>query len=502
MNTTRVTIILLALAAVLVIAMPTIQRAGARLLRPPPPQATFAELQVIAERAHRPELWLAIAEVGWQRAAVTQTVLAADATGSGHVPASEALLQAWQHAVETSTVQSAPAVRVTLFRLHPMVNRIEAAGRGTDTAEEVPSECVDRLMRIARWTRQVDPDNAAVWLMGAWLHAAEGDIEAALDGLAGLPDARRLTTYRGEVALATAALAETIDSPPDVSLHVPEIGDRVWDALLWQTAQMLTEEARQLRREDDHEVAITLYEALLHMARLIRANAHDFSDGYVAEIILGQVSPARDYLIAQDREDLAQLHDAESAAITRLTQGAFEAGSRLRVPLLSRGAVAGALAGVTVVALVLIGVLLGMVLITMRLLEASAMPVPVTWQRWSGLLAVLFAPSAIYLAFAAPAWETQHMDQAAGAFMPLLGIVLWLAGAGIIARRHHETERTGWSRRWSGQLRSIYWPTLAAVVLLMVVGMHPTQRHVERVTAEYTEIAIMGELAYHGIDAD
>jgi hypothetical protein len=114
---------------------------------------------------------------------------------------------------------------------------------------------------------------------------------------------------------------------------------------------------------------------------------------------------------------------------------------------------------------------------------------------------VLIAPAIVFSFVVTVVLRQYDPDRVpeGGIVVPIAAAALWLAGSYLLAMRR-DAQRGGWWGRWIRLLRSAYWPTLAALVLLAVVFTIPIQRTTERFARENARVELQGEISYYGLD--
>ena len=506
MNSTRTTLILLAAAAILAVSVPTIRRAYNRLFVQPE-HYTFAEVERIARKADSTDAWFAVAEGGWKRITDRRRYTDSERRNGGYVPEYERLEEIWDDVVEDAPT-SAHVVQYALFQSHRLGNAVEKTDAAPTALETADARIVEPAWRAIDCAAQVDPENAAVDIMRAWRHLLSDEPAQALDALDQLNEAETLTIYRDDVARAAWALHSAADMPPDVPLDPPEMGRQVWQAMVWQTVEELARVSEAARASGDDESAVAAWDSVSQIVGLILDHARDFNDIQLAQAILEKIDFPRGYLGARGARVTIRLWDAELARSADLLQAIEDIPDDQFPPPIGPGGLIGALMAMTLSWLIPVGVVLGGVLLVRRVRGLGTPPRAASWSRWLTLLAVAVGPSFVFGAFVDFVVETRFVDSSMriGIAVPVIAVGLWLLIALVRAHRDAGEQAGaaadgGWWVAWLGHLRAVYWPTLATVVLLAVILMIPVQRGTERYTAAETQVALVGEIEYYGLDA-
>jgi len=228
MNSARLTIGLLVLAAVLAVAVPTI-REGLRYLvveatlnRPPPYVSAPTMIDAAEHHPDDAQIWLSLAAyldtLRWMVVRApsidgvsSQRTLWSDALlwRSRLAAPTEAQLQAaWERALELGSDRAATHLRFAQHLL-PDEAHLPQEPRGeapplTDEQRRMLGDAREHLHAALK----ADPGNGALSYLLAWALMAEGREDDALDALDALATADRWTDYGGELAGGVARLLE------------------------------------------------------------------------------------------------------------------------------------------------------------------------------------------------------------------------------------------------------------------------------------------------------
>jgi tetratricopeptide (TPR) repeat protein len=548
------TVILLAAALVVALAVPTLreafsERAG-QVLSPThgnyPSPSQLAE--IVSESPRDPQVQYAYALALWSNYQSSQY----DAGGPREPTASEDVAEALRHAISLMPDDPAPRLSLAIFEIDrseiervPLQELPEGETRPEPTEDQLAH--VHRARELLVEVRELDPDNAAADYLLAWTWLADGDAERAVAAASRGAAKDRWTTYKRRRVETLLTMLDRTPVPgefaPMAAIAINSQPGHSLGPRLRSMARGLRARADELRAQGRHEAAIDTYNLLLRAGHLMRTDARDILDGLFAAAISTitvtsddwappdeervlekdenltktDLRAARfaDYLREHGRGDLADFAEAEMAAAQRWKDRSSEAIANL-VPALVEGVSGGPAmnAGAifaTAGAILLLAIVIGLLSLIARYWREPRDRPRWTHLQWLGLLAILLLPGQFraWVAMKQIASQGAQAGNAATQIM-LLGVgasvFLWLIAVLVLTLRKRRAlspeQRLSRPRAFLRGLRAIVLPTLAALVLLCMPATYAIETNLERMGDRYRELALQGEVEYHGLQAE
>ncbi len=556
MNSARLTLTLLLLAAILAGVVPTIRRAVVQIV----PSATSRQyltvdqaIEVATGHRDNAELWLAAAEFARSRLGQSEGVrqyaspeaFAQQERLWGPAPSVRDVDDAYQEAIRRVPEAPAPRMRYALF----LADRVGDVSLGEEEAEQElapdQQQLLDAMREQAEQVRSLDPGNAAADYLLAWAALAQGSSDAALAEVAAALGKSGLSTYQSEAARALVELVEqgSIPAPTRGSAAIAMGAGSALSlgAPTRDLARRLVALGDEFRHVGNHRQAILCYEAIIHAGRLMRAGAYTMMDGMMggAVVMIAASSPdwtpgaegcaaTREenerrrrlrteglcgYLSEHGREELAAVYREEVAATERWREDTREVSQEMVANIMRQfwasAAPLGLMAWLMLAAMINVGVLIGLASLLSRWWREPPRGPEWTYGRWFALLMAIVLPAAVagvtpYLTLLG----SETADAGPNAWIApavalVLGFAVWAVAVWIAALRRRarlpEEQRLGRARSWLRGMRALIAPTLAALAVLAVLGIHPIQRNLEESDRQTKQMLIEGEVAYYGI---
>lgn len=537
MTATRLTILLLVIAAAIAVAVPTIRRGVRRMVGQAGAQAPLqiATFRAPVERApNDAQLRLGFAEVA-------AGALSGSAQNWGERPTPKEAERAYEQAVEAAPEDPAPRMRHALF----LLRHIDSVPPYDPEAETLTADRRERLRAVVQQMAEVReraPQNAAADYLAAWALIPLGREDEALERLRAARDRSDFTLYQPEAARAGIRMMDHSSLPEgmqSMALSAVETGLSIaWTQKLRDLVRHVTAMGDDARHADRHQRAILCYESVIHLGRLMRSNSHDIMDGLLARAVTRGVASSDwtpdaegcaatqeeadrrarrrtegllGYLRAQSRDGLADLYLAEIERATRFKQRAEPVPDlmmrRLVADISGGGTLLGALAVATFVMMLVAGVIAGLVWLATRGWRDPPSPLP--WRALHVLapLAALLLPSLVagLIVTRGAADEGGSPLYALAMAAPVVGLILWAIAVWWLSASLRgtlpEAERPGALTAWWHGGRALICPTIGAAAIIAVLGMYPVQRNMERLEERTNEQLIRGEVAVYGLDA-
>jgi hypothetical protein len=406
---------------------------------------------------------------------------------------------------------------------------------------------------------ELEPDNAAADYLRAYISLTNHDDDVALDLLRSALDKQTLNLHMEDVALAAHQVVGSLAPPFEAAVSACVAApSTLFNGEFRSLSRVLTGISVLAEQRGDHDQAIFLRRAVMHLARLLLAGPGDTIRGHTGWAI---------WQVAASRE----LSDAESAEVRAAIPRALEGQqSREQVSALSRGLRAArhakfaqylrdhgysrladevvaladlhpvwserarTISGITALALrlpaltfglrqtlhALAGTLAVLLLcipggLVLRLRRRPAHPI--TWPPIGWLLVVYGCMAAAYLvgllrpdgesvtvpaetvlgftAWTCPAW---------GSYFAVIGVPLLIGSAVAVVilhrRRHPEARDIGPVRHYLGTVVSILLPLTALLCLVALGFAIPSAAYAARCTPVYQATMEQGELAHYGLN--
>ena len=311
-------------------------------------------------------------------------------------------------------------------------------------------------------------------------------------------------------------------------------------------ARMLVSMGDRYRASGDHRRAIAGYESAAQLGHLMRVNAYSLMDGLVALAVTKIAAPSSlvpvadrtavgaipdgdarvkrqnelrtnalaSYLRGHGRADFASFYEQDSAAALAWQQAARTATSRQMGVFMDtyfgHGIATSFVVWVQCALFAVLALVVGLAALITRCWRHPVAGFQPTYRGWLVLLVLLALPGLLFgLLLDASGLSMQAWANKAQRAIPEacgLGLLMWLIGVGITARRRRAAlspeETPGKGRSFSAALRSLVAPTLAALVLLSVIGLWPLSGAENRTNAMYRAIADQGEVKYWGMSGE
>ncbi len=347
MNSTRVTIVLFTIAAVLAVAVPGIRESIDALLiestlgrpdRLPSP----AEVQrVCQQRPEDAQLWLGRAEylaglrtaqsrvdMGMEWGAWESYWARLERRLPAHIPSEGDVTVAYQAA---RAVDAGPAVltRAALWAMPPLfeVSLLHDASEPLPTLTlEQRRQIDDSRTLLSAWHAQ-EPDSGTPSVLIAWGHVAEDDMGAAMNALDRLSQADRWRTHARAAFEAQGELLRAAGSRTDsddlfASDAAPHLKAR-------HLGRFLASRAHEPRRAGDYRRAVRLYVATLRIGVLLAEspNGIDFlSAGTVLALAAAEDAPPSQPHASREQMDQRNLAGMQGLAAYLSQHGAGTVG--------------------------------------------------------------------------------------------------------------------------------------------------------------------------------
>ena len=554
-DSARLTIALLVLAAILAVAVPTIRNGtiGAVLSAVPHPYLSLAEARAAVERGDGDAaLRLGLAEFARSRLEQVDLMIrygSPETSGQvyglwGPAPSQDEVQQAYHAAIEAAPQDPAPHLRYAIF----LADRVGDLDSSDETAPTLTAEQQELLASIeaqVEAVRALAPDNAAADYLLAWVALVQGDTMRVLREASAALAKGGFSTYQTEVARDWLQLVKHAGLHPSrwsLALMAMQPGNPLKvGSLLRDLARRLQALGDDYRHAGDHGQAIRCYETIIHLGRLMRVHAFSVMDGLlgVAVTAIAAASPdwtpprgpepedeadralriatrtsaLADYLSANGRSDLAEQYRAEMAAGQRFRDAGREviagAVDRVTGQFWKGAAPYGLAVWVLFGTMVIVGALIGLASLLAAWWREPARGAERSYRQWLWCLALgLMGPA---LGAAVLPWTLGRSDgpDSGNAIGVLLvasaasGVAGWCAAAWVQTMRRRarppEEQRLGRARSWLRGMRALLAPTLAALVVLSVLGIYPVQRNVARMEQETRQMNLVGEVAYYGL---
>jgi tetratricopeptide (TPR) repeat protein len=551
MRPVALTVVLLALAIVLVAAVPSVREglkdvAASTVGGASPPSRQALEKIALAH-PNDATVWFGYAELTagldtWE----------AEAGWSCGPPAKTTAADAYAKAIEPDPRSAPIHFRAALYHLSRDGGRVKlepSAGQPPGvTLTETEAKEFGTAQALLEECRGLDPSNAACDYLVAWaLLTGRRQAEA----FAVLRDALgkdNWSLYEGEAGQAALRVLDDarVAGPMRATYAWTTVGcsDGPAHSRLRDLARSLAELSKQFMYAGQHDQAIFCQTAIIHLGRLMRMHAHTMIEGLmgiaVTQIAAGPFLSEADrqrartasagdaasreqvvklrtegltsYLRYHGRDRLADLYTQEVAAgetwrrdATRTTDrqmSAFVSGVA-GGGVLNAGAAAMALIGMALIALVA-----GIASLAARSWRERKGLLQWHYSEWVLLLIVLVAPAqlAASVGTALAARGDGKAWSAVGLLLivaTLAGVIAWLVAVIAVALRKHArlsvTERPGKGRALLAGLRAFVPSTIAALILLSVAFLPLVHRNSERETRRQETIMTQGEVQYWGI---
>jgi len=394
--------------------------------------------------------------------------------------------------------------------------------------------------------RAMAPDNAACDYLLASTYYAQHDDEIAFAAAQRGAAKTLWTTYQREAALAQWKLFDNLPNSGRPRVSFQSTPDATTGARVRSVARILQAKAEKFRMSGDHRRAIVNCECIIRLGRLVRVNAYSIIDGLVAVAVTniaapGSLVPASEWAAAQavpdsaarvkrigdlrtealasyfrrhGRADLAGFYEQESAAAAKWRQVAKTATSRQVGVLVDTcfgdGIAVSFAMWVQCALFAVLGLIVGLGAVVTRCWRRPVEGFGPTYGGWIALLVLSLLPGLLFaLVVEVKGLPLQYWANPAMRIMPLAGgtgLLLWMVGVGVVAGRRRAglsaEERPGRARSFSATIRALVAPTLAALVLLSVIGLSPMAGAEKRINTMYRTIAEQGEVQYWGIDTE
>jgi hypothetical protein len=293
--------------------------------------------------------------------------------------------------------------------------------------------------------------------------------------------------------------------------------------------------ADEERQRGDMAAAMLHYEAAIHLGHVIRVNAYSMDEPLIGRGVTGTAAgemlrPAETARVdatleGEERDRLRTQLRAAALAKWAAEHGRADLGAvcvedvRAYATLLTRiksvlprqaglydtvweggtlyglavNAAMGGMVGLAVI--VLLAWLVGRGLRTRN--EGTLMG----WLQAAALLVAVLLPGQVAVLCTAIWLERQAGVDVPDASMPpttllvwmgVAGAVLWVVGVVVVARRR--------KAKVLPMAAAMVGPTVAAVVLLAVLGLVPVERNFKKVNDQYKQMVMVGEMKYWGLD--
>ncbi len=553
MKSGRLTIILLAVTIVLALAVPTLRESftdrATQAFAPPggsPAPSQLAEIVAEAPQdaqlqyAYALALWAELQNPGQLAGQARETVTA------------DAVRDVFRDAISLAPDDPAPRLSLAIFEIgQAKVKRLPGEERADDEPFEAPTaqqlEAVRGARELLAEIRRLDPGNALPDYLLAWTWLAEGRTEVALDAASRGAAKDGWTTYQAEGATALLALIEQTPVPgefaPMAVISINANQTFPLGARLRSMARALRDAADDFHARGDHDEAIRSYEVILRAGHLMRENARNLIDGLLG-VALSEVTVSSDGWAPPDEAQLLEGNDALSKTDLRLPRFAaylrnhgrpdlaafaeaeIETGKRWKalcreltaqmMSELTQDIAGGPMMNAMAVWLTT-AIMLGLAaLVGLLSLIARYWREPRTHAGWSHLqwlvllaLALLPAQAGVWIAMrrfvsqGAEAGSTTMSIIIAGV---ALSVILWVIGVLVLTlrkrRRLPAEDRLSGPRSFLRGLRALVCPTLAALILLCMPATLAIERNFDQMGAKHRQLAIEGEVAYYGLQAD
>lgn len=548
MRTGWLTGILLAVAAVLLLAVPPLREAGIDLLKMyVSSRSTFPapkrREQIARAHPRDAEIWLGFAE--FIRVQDKMTGI----PGFAEEPVQTSAEAAYEKAIELAPNSVAPRFRHALFYLE-QAGSLDREQTGLAEAEPPQADFLAKA-RLALWEcREMAPENAACDYLLAWTYLAKHRDQEGFLLLRSALKKPGWSMYRAPTLEALLRLEEATDSPQLSSIAaeaVDSYSQFPTFSFLRNLTQTLAALAEDFRAAGQHDQAILCYESGLRLGYLMRTQAYSIIEGLVGVAVSyiatgplsaeqkrkiehstqdpevryqrereARVAKLDTYLRRHGRADLADFVASELEAGARWKEQCMKVSKQLITHFLRNYYAGGTLNcyGVWVMGgtLLALGILVG--LVSLVVLYWRERPVASSWSylQWLVLLGVCLLPGQIVAA--ALTLRLENIPQESWELFLWLwlpaswgaGVLLWLVGVLILSLRNRtqqpEAQRLGRARSYLASLRMLIPPTLAALVLLSVLSLWPVQRNWERFADQQRQIIIQGEVKYWGIGTE
>jgi len=314
MKTAKLTVVLLAAAIILLLAVPTLRHAAWEAYRRSRLSGTQVwptqeKLENIMQaHANSPQIWLGLAQ-----SINARKILSQYHPRLGEEPPPWTPEQAYQQAIALSPEAPAPYLRYALYLLANSgeLGREEEGGVGRKEEPRRTAAQTANLRQaegLLQKARQLQPDNAACdYLLGYIYLAQHNDdqVFAALQAAVGKPYWNVANT---EAVTATLALMDAASIP---GTWAPRLANAQYAhselsilPKLCSYARTLVGLAEELRKQGKHERATVYYQATLHLGHVMRANAYSLVEGLVAVAATNMASTP--FLSEADRQEIVK----------------------------------------------------------------------------------------------------------------------------------------------------------------------------------------------------
>jgi len=544
-------VVLVAMAVVLVVTVPTLRGLVASRLRQTagldsrgfPLASTYAA--IVSAHPQDAEMWQAYAEALWSQLETSEYAEA----GAQEPVREETIDKAYQKAVELDPNSAAARFSYAVFQLDRMKLKtlpdegvFEGEPSGALTGPQI--ERLQAARGLLAQCARLAPENAAVDYLVAWSYLAQ---QRSDEAFAALEDARAKDGWSIYQAESARAMLGLVDKTKLETMHKPmtamSLAYAKTHAPGWRLRSLgrtLRNLGDQLRENGDHEQAIACYEALAHVGHLMRVNAHNMVDGLTA-VALSAIAVSSDawaptdeeerlkadkelrkselrapgfaaYLREHGREDLAAFVLSELEAAMRWREDSHAVVKRLVPELVwdisGGGVLNAAAAGAGGMPLLGVAVLVGLLSLRARYWREPQAQAQWSYREWLVLLLVLLLPGQIAAAaFTRALWLRQEITSPVWGSLLIagvgLGVVAWLVAVLVMTLRRRralaEAQRFGKARSFLRGLRALVCPTLAALILPSVLGAWLVEGRMNSAAARYRQIALQGEAQYWGI---
>jgi tetratricopeptide (TPR) repeat protein len=543
----RLSLVLLLLTALLFlfpqIRQPVTEGIRSSIGRSDVPIPTPAELERVA-REHPEDnvIWLGVAQTHNARLALASSLPETIGQAS---PASAT--DAYEKALELDPQSPVVHLRFALYHLAwaGELNRKEEVGfQGRESRRSsAEAKHLEAAQELLRECRPLAPDNAACDYWLAWTLFAEREDEEAFTILEEAYQKQGWSTYHGEVVAAMLRVYDEIGSASALettsAVSFAAGASFPLDAKVRSLARLLAGLGDDSRVHGEHEQAIQCFRSCAHLGHVMRINATELIDGLLAiaasQIASGAFVSEADraevegLTAEQRRERLEELRLSRFGSYLRrhghgdlaawyasdIEEARTWRADAKRVPnlimdhfvsgIVGSGVLYAAALGVALLGLLGMASLAWVVSLIARYWREPSTPPTWGYAHWVLLLLACVAPGQAAAFFATRSVVGSVASPSSSSFVvgAMLGVVLWFAlvlVAALARRRGQPSDtRPSQTRAALGGLRALVLPTLAALLLLLVLSTVPVSRGLQRFDQEEREMMIQGEVQYWGV---